>query len=340
MTPRDVRLAENIVSAIDENMRRNRTTLEEELPSSSPPEMMRSPKRLRRNGSEPIREIASTPDKLPVRSGNRPDSPLFIDSEDDDEEDEYDLEDEIAVNESPMGKQPSETLSEPGYVPQATQGILMDTTQKIDFDVLPPDEDWDDKDAFLREPTQAIDFEVPPPDQGWDDEDSGAVASSESESTATEISDRRPARQGTQAILRGQTAAPDFEVPEPEGGWEHVIPSSPPPIPSSPPAESEVSDVDAQTEAWINTHAVDGISIDQVLSALKCTSMDTDLAEVVLTSVRNYGRIPRDKRGIWTDVDDEDLSSPDARNIQTLESKHGKECLTARWEFLSFYRNV
>lgn len=328
---------EEVDFAREERMKRKRTVLEEEVPSSSPLATMRSPKRTGRNASDPLREIASTPDTTPVRSGYRPDSPLIIGSEDDLSEEESDLDDDISIKESPLGKQPSITLSEPAHVSADTQGLFKDETQQVDLKVPSADEESNDGDSFLRDQTQAIDLEVLPPDEGWDDEDPGAEASSGSDSTFPEVSGIRPIRQGTQGILRGQTLDPDFDVAEPEGGWDQMIPSSPPAIPSSPPAESEASDVDAQTEAWINSHAVDGISVDDVLRALKCTSMDTYIAETVLNSMRKDGDIPENKRGVWTEVDDEDLGSTDARKIQRLESKHGKDCLTSRWEFLSFY---
>lgn len=326
------------VSAVDGNLKRKQSSFEEEIPSSSPPGLASSPKRRRADSSKPILEVASTPDRSPVRSGKRPDSPLFIGSED--EEDESDPKEEVDLYESPLGKQLSDTLSEPGHLTSDTQAVFKQVTQQVDFNVPPPDDDWDDRDPFLREPTQQVDFHIPPPEDGWGDEDSGAEASSESESTATEVYDPRPMLQETQAILRGKTPAVDLDVPDPEGGWDHVIPSSPPPMPSSPHAESEISDVDAQTEAWINSHVTEAISMDDVISVLKATSMDTGLAEEVLIFMRLNGKNPEDKRGVWTEMDDEDLGATDARKIQRLESKHGKDCLTARWEFLDFYKST
>lgn len=333
-------LAVQKVSPIDQNSQRKQLFAEEEIPSSSPPGMAPSPKRRRPNGSEPIREVASTPDMTPVRSGKKPESPIYIGSEND-EGDKSDFDDEIQVYESPLGKQASDTLSEPGRTTNNAQAVFRDAFEGVDFDELLPDDDWDDRDQFLREPTQQVDLEVPPPDNGWDDEDSGAEASSESESTATEIYDPRPVIQETQAILRGPTPAVDLDVPDPEGGWDHVIPSSPPPMPSSPHAvDDDISDVDAQSEAWINSQVARGISVDHVITVWKATSMDTGLAEDVLEFVRKSGEMPKDKRGVWTETDDEDLGATDARKIQRLESKHGRDLLTARWEFLNFYKSA
>ena len=325
------------ILTIDERLKRKRAALEEELPSSSPPQTKSSPKRIRQNRPSPIREIASTPDRTPTRAGIRPSSPLFIESEDDEEDKDEGLDNNNAVNESALEKEPSHTFSEPDHVMADTQDILRAATQRIDFDIPLPNEEWDSKDFSSQEPSDIIDLEVPQPEGGWDDKDLKADVSSESEFPANGVYESRPIRQGTQALLRGQTAAPDFDVVEPEGGWDNAIPSSPPPMPSSPPAESEVSDVDAQMDAWINAHATEGLTIDKVLSTLKCTSMNTDLAEVVFESMKKGDQVPENQRGVWTEIDDEDLGSTDARKIQRLELKHGKDCLTARWEFLSFY---
>lgn len=269
----------------------------------------------------------------PVRSGMRPESPHSI-------RDDSELDDEGYLQESPLGKQASETLSELGHRINDTQAVLANASQQSDLDIPQLDSDRDDRDAFLREPTQQVDFDVPPPVNGWDDEDSGAEASSESESTATELHDLRPAILETQAILRGKTPAVDFDVPDPEGGWDQVLPSWPPPMPSSPDTENGISDVDAQTEAWINGQVARGTSVDHVITVWKATSMDTDLAEEVLKLVGKDAEMPREKKGVWTETDDEDLGATDARKIQRLESKHGKDGLTARWEFLNFYKSA
>ena len=331
------KLTEQASPAASENSKRKRAILEEEVPSSSPPEPVRTPKRVRQDRFEPLLEIASTPDRAPTGRGDRADSPLFIESED---EEEDESEDDFVGIESQFGRQPSETLSEPEYRTADTQDIFRDITQEIDLDIPSPDEGRENSDSPMQESTDPIDYEIPPPDEGWDDEDPGAEASSESESTAAGVHYSRPGRQGTQALFRGETVVPDFDIAEPEGGWDHVIPSSPAPVSSSPAAESEVSDVEAQTDAWIDAHAINGLSIDDVLLVLKASSMNTDLAEEVLRSMKKDRTLPENKRGIWTETDDNDLHATDARKIQRLQSKHGKDSLEARWDFLSFYGSV
>lgn len=322
-----------------ETLKRKPASIDEEVPSSSPLVKAPSPKRMRKDGAAPPQEIASTPNSSPARRIKKEESPLFISSSDDDDGDSGQGPG-LDVGESPLGKQPSDTLSEPDHVNANTQAMLRDVTQEVDFNVPPPEDGWDDESAYIREPTQQIDLRIASPEEDWNDEDLGAEASSDSDSTVLGARSQRTAVQETQAILRDKTPALDFEVADPEGGWEHVIPSSPPPIPSSPRAESEVSDIDAQTESWINAHAVGGVSIDLVIMILKAASMNTSLAAKVLKSMEGTEEIPRKTRGVWTESDDEDLGSTDARKIQRLESKHGKDCLTARWEFLNFYASA
>lgn len=198
------------------------------------------------------------------------------------------------------------------------------------------DGEWEDGDVEIPETVQHG-FQVPDEsNELGNDEDSGADASeSESQSTMTEIHDRQSIIQETQAILRARTEPPDFTVAEPDGGWESIIPSSPPPIPESPRALSETSsDTDAQLNVWINEQLTEGVTEDQAASVLKSTSMDTELAEEVVKYLAKNGEIPQRRRGVWTELDDKNLQSTDARNIQRLEDKHGKEEIKTRWEFL------
>ena len=343
-------------SAEGQNLKRKHGSLEEEIPSSSPPETAPPLKRSRLNGLELPREIESTPQSSPSNPAKRQPSPVFIEIDDDSEEDASDSEEDDDEDYGPLGQEPSDTLSEPGRAVQDTQAILKADTQSIDFDVPPPDEGWDEEEAEEEleneHHTQSIDIEVPPPEEGWDDDDSGDEAS-ESESgstcTVTEIYDPRPEVPETQAILQRQTQTPESAVADPDDSWENLIPSSPPPMPDSPRARSEDPeiedrwrassqnpDIEAQTDAWIDAHVTKGFPEEQVELALHSTSMDTSLAEEVLKHLARKGGIPRNRRGVWTETDDRAMRSTDAREIHRLEEKHGADCLDARWDFLSF----
>ena len=315
-------------SVYSETLKRKHDTLGEEIPSSSPLGPAFSPKRRRQTEPKPLREIPSTPErpernkKSPGPSGKRASSPLFIE---DNTEEELGLEDDEHENGTLLGQPPSDTLSEPDQRARNTQAIFQDSSQEIDFNVPPPNEGWDDEDA-IEDPKSKPDYE--------------SDFESDYESAMIEINDPRPSLPNTQAILESETQRPDFDLPEPEGGWDSVPPSSPPPMASSPQAESEISqtNIGAQVDAWIEAHVDKGFSDEQVESVLKSTSMDTSLADEVLSLMAEKGEMPKNMPGVWTEADDEDLGSTDARKIQRSQDKHGVERWNARFEFLSFYR--
>ena len=372
--PHASRAPEKIGSPHHETLKRKHVGMEEELPSSSPLGPL-TPKRKRPSASELPLEIASTPEKRREPDTEGLSSPLFIKLEL--EEDESSISEDLIQTDSPLGQQLSDTLSEPGRVVTNTQAIFGDATQLIDFDISAPEGSWDDEELLvqnfnqpvsfdtppledgseknkhsIRESTQQIDFDLLPPEGGWDEligpgsiaqegglDENEPQVKEESESPNAEIDDRQPTLPDTQAILRGKTPAPDFSVPDPDGGWNSLIASSPPLMPASPRPESVFSQTDLkeQMDAWIDAHAINGISVQQVESALKSTCMDTALAHKALRHLAKRGAWPTDRRGVWTASDDEDLRSTDARKIQRLQGKHGADCLTARWEFLDFY---
>lgn len=345
-------------SPYHETLKRKHVAIEEDLPSSSPLGPI-SPKRRRPSASELPLEIASTPENNPEREIEGPFSPLFINLEL--EEDEPSLPEGSSENDSP-GQQVSDTLSEPGRVVNNTQAIFGDATQLIDFDIHAPEGGWDEEELLFHRPSQPVSFDFPPPDDsreddkrgtrestqlvdfdllppegGWDDEETRVKG--EFDFASTENYDPQPTLPDTQAILRSKTPAPDFTIADPDGGWKSLIASSPPIIPTSPRAESVFSQTDLkdQMDAWIDAHAVNGISVEQVESVLKSTSMDTTLADKALRHLAKKGVLPKDWRCVWTESDDKDMRSTDARKIQRLQEKHGADGLAARWEFLAFY---
>ncbi|KAL8941507.1 MAG: hypothetical protein Q9216_002189 [Gyalolechia sp. 2 TL-2023] len=181
----------------------------------------------------------------------------------------------------------------------------------------------------------------------------------------------KPVRSTTQAILAAETQHPDFSLPDPEGGWDAaLLPSSPPEIPASsqpdddedqpkqpaevqspqtthPPQQRQQQQVPRtpspnpadQLDDFIDYHVSQGYSEDTVHLALKCTNMDPALTMEVLAVMRRNGeKVPRGMKGCWTEEDDGDLESVDARRIQRVEGKHGVGGVEARWRFLEEYR--
>lgn len=169
------------------------------------------------------------------------------------------------------------------------------------------------------EHTPFIDLDVPLPEEGWDDEEIDNL--------------------DTQALLNGTTQLPDLSLPDPEDGLGDQVPTSPPELPSSPTEDLSQEEVNARLEEWINTHVAAGSSTEDAITALECTSLDHRLADQVLEHMAtNHGRIPPDMRGVWTDSDEEDMHSTDARKILAVEEKHGTALYNLRWEFLEAYK--
>jgi hypothetical protein len=62
--------------------------------------------------------------------------------------------------------------------------------------------------------------------------------------------------------------------------------------------------------------------------------MDPDIADKVLPFLKRGEGIPNNIRGVWTEEDDYCLQGCNARDIEELEEKHGKDCVLARLEYL------
>ncbi|KAI9829151.1 MAG: hypothetical protein M1832_000174 [Thelocarpon impressellum] len=287
----------------------------------------------------------------------------------------------------PLTGQEATSKAQDRIVPPASQSLLSpaDESRSAAQEALPvgvfslpePDGGWDEdipdgspppaaapshaeirgqkatRQAILNGETQAPDFELPEPEGGWDDD---IPYSSPPVQIAVEDDpgEKRHERD-TQAILAGETQAPDFGIAEPEGGWQEVLPdedapteppangtASPlhapdPPIRATP-ATTDDADRDAHLlNAWIDRLISAGASEDDVLAALKYTSMHVGLAQVVLLSLARNEPVPADMPGVWTPQDDDALLGGDGRAIAALERKHGKEAFEARWRFLRDY---
>lgn len=297
---------------------------DEELPSSSPPEMMpSSSKRQRRSTMQerPI-EIASTPEGSPApytaqpKSEEEHDGRLNLDDVTtpegffDDVEDFEDLD-------THFGGPPSQSLSSPEHTTLATRAQA----------------------AFV-DPTQYIDFNVPPPEDGWSDDDplSNQKSPTSSQPPATN-NNPNATHPDTQALLTSKTQLPDFSVPTPSGGWDPSPASSPPPNFLPPPASPTQSQITADLDAWIDARIAAGHAPANVELALRSTSMDAQLAAVVLEEHLQKGQgLPKEMRGVWTEEDDADLEATDARRLGRVERKHGGEAVGLRWEFLGVYK--
>ena len=303
--------------------KRKREDYEDDFPHSSPIKAMQSPhsKRQRRGNRQESIEIPSTPDRSPIRgifpsevpeSARSGDNVLSLKREGRNHSQAF-LRKVTESEQFQSGDQGSQPLSEPYYSTRDTQ-------------------------AAFKDPTQYMNFDLPPPEDGWGDEESI------DEELAADPTNNLPDRSNipdTQTLLDDKTQIPDLNLPDPGVEW----PSSPPNIPESSQTRATENDndatesqINAELDAWIDEMGAAGHSNEDVEMALKCTTMNTNLAETVLEHFASRRALPQRMRGVWTEQDDEDLqSATDARRIEGLENKHGKEALGARWDFLEAY---
>ena len=277
-------------------------------------------------------EIASTPEGSPAVLVEPHDSPIMLKLEDESDMEELYAE-ELKNNEfeTPLSQQISETLSEPGRPIGDTQAVFLDPTQAVDLDIPPPDEGWDDEDPEIPDTVGDGEYPLSQSARRWID----AEAEDELSEPDSREFETEPAIPETQAMLREQTPALDLTIADPDGGWENLRLSSPPPVPGSPRPNSEVSDTDDQLQAWIDAQVALGVTADQATWVLMRTSLDTNLANETVKHLASKGEIPQNSKGVWTEADDRDVRSTDARKIERLQGKHGETSLERRYEFLS-----
>ncbi|KAF7587990.1 hypothetical protein BBP40_006442 [Aspergillus hancockii] len=110
------------------------------------------------------------------------------------------------------------------------------------------------------------------------------------------------------------------------------LPSSPNSEPEEPPSQ------DIQT--WIDTRLRTGRAENeaQIIAALRCTSMDSYLADKVLDYLTAGKDIPNDIPGVWTAEDDRCIEADQTRPIKRVLEKHGSESFNARWKYLEMAR--
>ncbi|KKK15839.1 hypothetical protein ARAM_004543 [Aspergillus rambellii] len=95
-------------------------------------------------------------------------------------------------------------------------------------------------------------------------------------------------------------------------------------------------------DAWIDDYLRmgKGVNEDQIIEALRCTSMDPELADKVLLSLIAGEGIPNDMRGVWTSEDDKCVEAQDSRDIERVLKKHGSDLFNSRWEYLNMAREA
>ena len=106
--------------------------------------------------------------------------------------------------------------------------------------------------------------------------------------------------------------------------------------------DEDDDEVFQQLDDWIKARAPSGEATDMmpVIEALRCTSMDTTLADKVLPYLKSGKGVPRNMRGIWTAEDDDRLEGENGRDIAEVHKKHGEELANARLEYLAQRREA
>lgn len=102
----------------------------------------------------------------------------------------------------------------------------------------------------------------------------------------------------------------------------------------------EESESEKNIDAWVDKRLQTGKAknVVQVIEALRCTSMDPHLADQVLEHLVAGKGIPQNTPGIWTPEDDKAMEGIEARGIERVLDKHGRDSFNARWEYLSLAR--
>ena len=171
----------------------------------------------------------------------------------------------------------------------------------------------------------------------------------------------------TQALLAANTQIIDFEVPEPAGGFvddigeidnnDYDSDNSIEPEKINNPASQDnthttgiqvshtakkyqsplslsASELDNQINNFINA----GFAESDIVTAMKCTSLDLELTTRILPLLKTHKRTPGDMRGVWTAEDDAMLEGGDGRGIKRVAEKHGWAACDVRLKFLDEWR--
>jgi TRF2-interacting telomeric protein/Rap1 - C terminal domain len=174
-----------------------------------------------------------------------------------------------------------------------------------------------DTQAILTTSIQIPDFTLAEPDGGWDAYESPSAS---------------------QKVVNPNPPMLDDSIPSPPGGWQEP-PAPTPPTQQPPPSnQSQVLSKPRFISDWITARTSDKLTPKQASEVLMSTSMDANLADVVLGYLRLGQNVPP-LRGVWTKEDDADLQGQDGRGIKRLLKKHGDEGVERRWEFLEMWRN-
>ncbi|KAE8351635.1 TRF2-interacting telomeric protein/Rap1 C terminal domain-containing protein [Aspergillus coremiiformis] len=112
-------------------------------------------------------------------------------------------------------------------------------------------------------------------------------------------------------------------------------------LPSTPEPEPEEAP-EQDMDTWIDDRLRTGRAEneEQIIKALRCTSMDPHLADKVLDYIVAGKGIPGSMPGVWTAEDDGCIEAKETRPVERVLKKHGSEFFNTRWEYLEMTRGA
>lgn len=127
---------------------------------------------------------------------------------------------------------------------------------------------------------------------------------------------------------------------EDEGDWSVLTDF--PPLPDEGTESHSRTDGGMDQSEWIDYQLRTGRARkpEEAIRALKATSMDTRLANIVLRSIVAGKGITTDIAGVWTDDDDFALEGENSHAIERVLKKHGLKYYAKRFEYLSALREA
>ncbi|KAF1981550.1 hypothetical protein K402DRAFT_408339 [Aulographum hederae CBS 113979] len=177
----------------------------------------------------------------------------------------------------------------------------------------------------IAEDSQDVDVDVPEPEDGpeadveEDDEEVGEGSVEEEPEAVPHIGDLQEIdKDGNEADISSELGrrqdvgdSNGMEEPEDLTNGEETEEQS----------QSDRLTLMDEVEALIK----DGYKADHVIAAVKATSANMKLAIKVLDILEEQGHLPDDRRGVWTDRDDEALKAGTKMGLRRLAEKHGRE---------------
>ncbi|QDS72280.1 hypothetical protein FKW77_006474 [Venturia effusa] len=229
----------------------------------------------------------------------------------------------------------------------ASRALQADISLAMDNYGRDGDDDSDDEytkilhtQGILAADTQSLDLDIPDPD----DVPNTPLAESIEREEPDEFDRQGRASVRDQELInqqllnnREQSLGLNFDLPEPEDGYEEAADEMEVQLAKCTQAlhdglnkgrgEEKFDETALQAsvdfDAMANELMECGHSPENIIVAIQATSANMPQMLVVLEHLKIGMRVPEQRRGIWTEQDDEDVLGGDARKLERVEAKHG-----------------